>query len=161
MASGERLVLFKATDGYYQTASQVPLDIVNGQPVLDFAAGSGVSIEFVGFMPTFYNGTADWIIYLYLTMSSAVAGDLDWSCSVDRRNSGSDVTSDSFDTSVDAFNHPVPSTAGTLFIVSFIMDRAHLDDVQAGEKFIFRVERSDTDTATGDAEVHYVAIRER
>lgn len=160
MASGDLLAVWEPDENEPPSSSGATRDMVNGQPILDFAAGAvEVAIFSTVMPPGFSNG--NWTITLHLSMTTATSGDVDWDAAVDAQASGADVTADSFDTVDSDIDNTVPGTAGQMFLVSWTIERANQDAVVANNKFRVRIRRDGaTDTASGDAELHKVVIVE-
>lgn len=161
MASGDTLIVFGAFSQEPPTSNFATLDTRNSHPVLDFDDTTNESSVFTGVMPQNYGGGG---VTVYLHWShAATSGDVDWDVAFERIGDQQlDVDSDSFAAVNSADNNTVPSTAGNVDVVSVAFtDGADMDSVAAGELFRIKVTRdAASDTATGDAELHAVEIRE-
>lgn len=163
MASGDTLLIFHPFQNEAPSANFATLDLRNLHPVLDFDASTNESAVFSAIMPQHYAATTGITVYIHYSMSSATSGDVDWDVSFERvGNEQQDVDSDSFATANSVDNTTVPSTSGDVDIVNVAFtDGADMDSVAAGEKFRIKVTRdASSDTATGDAELHAVELRE-
>ena len=162
MASGDTLLLFTPLHGEPPASNPATLDLRNQHPVLDFDASTNESIVFSSVMPQAYDGGGV-TVYLHYAMSSATSGDVDWDAAFERIGDQQlDIDSDSFAAVNSVDNTTVPGTSGNVDVVSIpFTDGADMDDVAAGEGFRLKVTRdAANDTATGDAELLFVEIRE-
>jgi hypothetical protein len=103
--------------------------------------------------------------YIHYSMATATTGTIVWSGAWERiGDEQQDVDSDSFATAQAATATGVPATSGNVDILSIpFTDGAQIDSLAVGEGFRFRVSRVATatgDTVTGDAELHWVEIKE-
>ncbi|MFQ6027398.1 MAG: hypothetical protein ACE5Q6_07895, partial [Dehalococcoidia bacterium] len=99
----------------------------------------------------------------HYAMSSATSGDIDWDAAFERIGDQQlDIDSDSFAAVNSVDNTTVPGTSGFIDVVSIAFtDGADMDSVAAGEAFRLKVTRdAASDTASGDAELWAVEIRE-
>ena len=109
-----------------------------------------------------YNGgtlTAD----IAFTMASATSGGVTWcvQCEAITSNDAVDFDTASFDVCNSTSGATFPSTAGQMRVVSVTLTNA--DSAAAGDSFRVRLNRlpaDSGDTATGDAEFRWMAIRE-
>lgn len=162
MAAGDILAVFTAHQ-YEPTSSNFATpDTRNGHPVLDFDGGTNESVNFTGFMPWHYGGGGV-TAYIGYSMTSATSGDIDWDLAFERiGDSQQDIDSDGFAAVNSVDNTTVPGTSGHVDVVTIAFtDGADMDSVAAGEMFRIRVTRdAASDTATTDAELHFVILRE-
>jgi hypothetical protein len=162
MASGQTLLIFKAFENQPPSSNFATIDLRNQHPVLDFNDTTNEDAVFSGVMPQNYsNGGVT--IYIHYSMTSATSGDIDWDVAFERiGDQQQDIDSDGFATAQSVDNTTVPSTSGFVDIVSVAFTNgAQMDSVVAGEKFRIKITRDATnDTATGDAELHNIEIRE-
>jgi hypothetical protein len=96
-------------------------------------------------------------------MSTATTGNVDWDVEFELiGNEQLDVDADSFAAANSVDDTTVPGTSGFVDVVSIAFtDGADMDSVAAGDLFRIRVTRdAAADTATGDADLHAVEIRE-
>lgn len=163
MASGNTLCVFFPQDNEPPSSNYATYDVRNGHPVLDFAdSGTNESAIFTGLMPRNYSGGGV-TVYIHYAMTSAVSGDIDWDVEFERIGDGSqDIDSDGFASAQSVDNTTVPATSGHVDIVSIAFtDGAQMDSVAVGETFRIRVTRDGvSDTASGDAELRAVEIKE-
>ena len=162
MASGDTLIAFFATDNEPTSSNFATLDFRNLHPVLDFDATTNEDAVFTGLMPQRYN-SGGVTVYIHYSMTSATSGDIDWDVAFERIGDQQlDIDSDSFAAANSVDNTTVPGTSGFVDIVNVAFtDGADMDSVATGELFRIKVTRdAASDTATGDAELHAVEIRE-
>lgn len=162
MASGDTLLVFPAQANEPPSASYATFDTRNGHPVLDFDAAANEVAIFTGVMPQHYAGGGVDVI-LHVAFSSATTGDSDWDVEWELIGVGDqDLDSDGFAAANSTDNTTVPGTSGHVqqITVSFT-DGADMDSVLVGDLFRLRVTRdAASDTATGDAELLAVELRE-
>lgn len=98
---------------------------------------------------------------IYFTMTSATSGDIVWGAEIMAITPGDaiDVGSDGYDTANTA-TETIPGTAGYLDTATITLTND--DGIAAGDFVKFRVSRQDVtaDSATGDAEVISIVVRE-
>ena len=163
MASGDTLLIFTPLHNEPPATNPATLDTRNQHPVLDFDATTNESGVFSAVMPRSYAGTTGVTVYLHYAMSSATSGDVDWDVAFERiGDQQQDIDSDGFAAVNSVDNTTVPGTSGLVDIVSVAFtDGADMDSVAVGEGFRLKVTRdAASDTATGDAELRFVEIRE-
>jgi hypothetical protein len=163
MASGDTLLIFTPLHNEPPASNPATLDTRNQHPVLDFDAATNESAVFSAVMPQAYAGTTGVTVYLHYAMSSATSGDVDWDVAFERiGDQQQDIDADGFAAVNSVDNTTVPGTSGNVDIVSVAFtDGADMDSVAAGEGFRLKVTRdAASDTATGDAELRFVEIRE-
>lgn len=162
MASGDTLLIFTPLGNEPPASNGATLDTRNGHPVLDFDDTTNESAVFSAVMPQHYaaGGVTG---YVHHSMSSATSGDVDWDISFERIGDQQlDVDADSFAAVQSVDNTTVPGTSGNVDVVSIAFtDGAQMDSVAAGELFRIKITRdAASDTATGDAELHALELRE-
>lgn len=163
MASGNTLLTFLPQNNEPPTSNYATLDVRNNHPVLDFDDGTNESAVFTAVMPQHYAGTTGVTVYLHYAMTSATTGDIDWDAEFERIGDQQlDIDSDSFAAANSVDNTTVPGTSGNVDVVSIAFTNgADMDSVVAGELFRLRITRdAASDTASGDAELVAVEIRE-
>jgi len=163
MASGDTLLVFLPGHNEPPAANYATLDHRNVHPVLDFDASTNESAVFSGVMPQSYAATTGVTVYIHYSMTSATSGDIDWDVAFERIGDQQlDIDADSFAAVNSVDNTTVPGTSGNVDIVSIAFtDGADMDSVGSGEKFRIKITRDAvSDTATGDAELHAIEIRE-
>jgi len=162
MASGDTLIVFRPQDNEPLAAAYATFDTRNAHPVLDFDDSTNESAIFSAVMPRHYDGGGV-TVYLHYAMTSATSGDIDWDVSFERiGDQQQDIDSDGFAAANSVDNTTVPGTSGNVDIVNVTFtDGADMDSVAVGEGFRVLVTREATsDTATGDAELRFVEIKE-
>jgi hypothetical protein len=130
--------------------------------VLDFDDGTNESICFDSIMPQQYRG-GDIEVRIHYAMTSATSGDVDWSVKFDRVAANAlDIDSASYSTSTSSLNNTVPSTSGQIGIATIsVSSGSDMDNIVAGALYRMCITRgASADTATGDAELIAVEIRE-
>lgn len=162
MASGDTLFLFLPADNEPPASNFATLDLRNLHPVLDFDDTTNESAVFSGVMPQHYGGGGV-TVYIHYAMTSATSGDIDWDIAFERIGDQQlDIDADSFAAVNSVDNTTVPATSGNVDVVSIAFtDGADMDSVAAGEAFRLQLTRdAASDTASGDAEILAVEIRE-
>ena len=163
MASGDTLLIFTPQMNEPPSSNYATLDHRNQHPVLDFNDTTNESAVFSGVMPQNYAGTTGVTVYLHFAMSTAESGDVDWDVAFELiGDQDQDIDSDSFQTVNSVDNTTVPGTSGLVDIVSVpFTDGTDMDSVEAGDGFRIKITRdAASDTASGDAELLFVEIRE-
>lgn len=162
MASGDTLLVFTPLHNEPPSSNAASLDLRNQHPVLDFDASTNEDAVFSGVMPQHYDGGGV-TVFLHYAMSTATSGDIDWDVAFERiGDQQQDIDSDGFAAANSGDNTTAPGTSGNVDVVSVAFtDGADMDSVAAGEGFRVKVTRdAASDTATGDAELRFVEIRE-
>jgi hypothetical protein len=145
MASGDTLLIFTPLHNEPPSTNPATLDTRNQHPVLDFDATTNEDAVF------------------HYAMSSATSGDVDWDVAFERiGDQQQDIDSDGFAAVNSVDNTTVPGTSGNVDIVNVTFtDGADMDSVAVGEGFRMKITRdAASDTATGDAELRFVEIKE-
>lgn len=162
MASGDTLAIFTAADNRPPSSNFATIDTRNSHLVLDFDDTTNQSAVFEGVMPQNY-GAGGVTVYITYAMTSATSGDIDWDAAFEEIPDNTlDIDADSFATVNSTDNTTVPGTSGHTDTISIAFtDGADMDSVGAGDPFRLKVTRdAASDTATGDAELLRVEIRE-
>lgn len=159
MASGDVLCQFFPASNEPPASNYATLDMRNLHPVLDFDDATNESAVFTGVLPANYGGGGLTVRWGY-SMSSATSGDVDWDIQIERIGDQQlDVDADSFDTANSLDNTTVPGTSGNVDVLS--LGLSNIDSLAAGEQFRLKITRdAASDTASGDAELHWVEVRE-
>jgi hypothetical protein len=163
MASGDTLLIFTPLHNEPPSTNPATLDTRNQHPVLDFDASTNEDAVFSAVMPRSYAATTGITVYIHYAMSSATSGDVDWDVAFERiGDQQQDIDSDSFAAANSVDNTTVPGTSGNVDIVNVTFtDGADMDSVAVGEGFRMKITRdAASDTATGDAELRFVEIKE-
>jgi hypothetical protein len=137
-------------------------DLRNGRPVLDFDAAVAEAAIFTGVLPVSYGG-GGLTVEIGYSMTSAESATCGWTVEFERiGDSQQDTDSDSFAAAQTIAAVTVPATSGFVDVVSVnVADGANMDSLAAGEMFRIRVKRDvANDDAAGDAELHFVRVRE-
>ena len=164
MAAGDTLLIFTPQANEPPAANYATLDSRNGHLVLDFDADTDESAVFKGVMPRHYGGGGV-TVYLHYGMSTAVADGVVWTAAFERvSDSQQDIDADGF-AAAQTITDTVPGTSGHVTIAAIAFtDGAQMDSIAAGEGFRLRLTRdanhATDDTATGDAELWAVELRE-
>jgi len=162
MASGDTLLIFVPQSYEPPSSNAATPDVRNDHPVLDFDDSTNESAIFSGVLPRHYDGGGI-TVYLHWAMTSATGGDVDWDVAFERIGDGQqDIDSDGFAAVNSADDNTVPGTCGHVEITSVAFtDGVDMDSIAAGEGFRMKVTRDAvSDTATGDAELRFVEIKE-
>lgn len=162
MATGDSLLVFRPQDSEPLTSNSATFDTRNSHPALDFDDTTNESAVFRAVMPQHYDAGGV-TVYLHYAMTTAESGDIDWDVAFERiGDQQQDIDSDSFAAVNSVDNTTVPATSGNVDIVSVAFtDGVDMDSVAAGELFRLKVTRDAvSDTASGDAELVAVEIRE-
>jgi hypothetical protein len=165
LASGNTLVIWGPSANEPPTSNYATLDTRNAHLVLDFDDTTDETAVFSAIMPRNY-ATGGVTLYIHYSMTSDTANKVRWEASFERVGDGQqDTDSDSFATAQAVNVAAVPGTSGHVDIVTIAFtEGAQMDSVAVGEKFRLKVQRkpSDTtnDTATGDAELHWLELKE-
>ena len=158
MASGDTLLFFTPRSNHPPATNPATPDERGGVAVLDFDASTNEEATFIGVMPQHYAG-GGLTVHLQWAMTSATTGDVDWDIKLQRHT---DILGDSYAAAQSSDNNTVPGTAGDVDTTSIAFTSgAQMDSVVAGDVFRMSVIRdASSDTATGDAELISVEIRE-
>jgi hypothetical protein len=162
MASGDTLLILTPHSFILPTGDPAAYSSRNGHPCLAYDDTTNEYAIASELMPQHYGGGGV-TAYIHYSMASATSGDVDWDVEFERIGDQQlDIDSDSFAAANSVDNTTVPGTAGNVDVVSVAFtDGADMDSVATGEAFRLRLSRdASSDTATGDAEVHRVEIRE-
>ena len=162
MASGDTLLIFVPQQNEPPTGNAATFDLRNQHPVLDFDDTTNESSVWSAVMPRSYSGGGI-TVYIHYAMTSATSGDIDWDCAVERiGDQQQDLDLDGFASAQSVDNTTVPGTSGNVDIVNITFsDGAQMDSVAVGEGFRIKITRDAvSDTATGDAELRFIEIKE-
>lgn len=162
MASSDTLVVLTPLHNEPPSSDFATLDTRNGHPVLDFDASTNEDAVFSFILPENYDGGGLTVDIGY-SMSSATSGNVDWDAAIERiGDQQQDVDSDGFAAANSVDNTTVPGTSGNVDVVTITFtDGADMDFLAAGELGRIKITRdAANDTASGDAELHFVHIKE-
>jgi len=154
--------VFVAANSVIVDSDCATLDTRNNYIVLDFDDSTNESICFDSVMPQQYRG-GNIEVRIHYAMTSATSGDVDWSVKFDRvAVSDLDIDSASYSGSTEKVNNTVPSTSGQIGIATIpVSSGGEMDNIVAGDLYRMCITRgASADTATGDAELIAVEIRE-
>ena len=162
MASGSTLVVFTPNGAEFPASNYATLDVRNNHPCLDFDTTTAETVYFTGVMPQSYSDATGITVYVHWAAASATSGTIGWLVALERNGDGQSITSDSFASDQTITAATVPGTAGILDVTSVAITKgANMDSVVAGDMFRLQIQRDvSNDTASGDAEVYAVEIRE-
>jgi hypothetical protein len=162
MATGETLIIFTPLANEPPTSNAATLDQRNNRPVLDFDDTNNESAVFSGVMPASYGGSG-LLVYLHFAMTSATTGVVNWEVAFERvGDRGQDLDLDGFAAGVQSANNSVPSSNGLVAVATVAVAAQDTDNIAAGDTFRMKVTRdAGTDTASGDAELLAVELREK
>ena len=163
MASGDTLLRFHSYDNEPTSSNSAVLVTRNAHPVLAFDDTTAEYAVFSDVIPQNYSGVTGVTVYIHYAMATATSGDIDWDVSFERVGEGQiDIDSDGFAAVNSVDGTSVPATSGHIDIVSVAFtDGADMDSVASGEGFRMKISRGvPDDTATGDAQLRWVEIRE-
>jgi len=162
MASGDTLLIFRPQDNTPPPTNYATFDARNNHPVLDYDDTTNESAVFDFVLPRNYAG-GGLTVYLHYAMTSAISGDIDWDVAIERIGDQQlDIDADSFAAVNSVDNTTVPATSGLVDIVAITFtDGADMDSLAVGESGRLKVTRdAASDTATGDAELIAVEVKE-
>lgn len=162
MASGDTLLILTPHSFVLPSSNPAAYSSRNGHPCLAYDDTTNEDAIASELMPQHYGG-GGLTIYIHYSMASATSGDVDWDIALERIGDQQlDIDADSFAAVNSVDNTTVPGTSGYVDIVSITFtDGADMDSIAVGEAFRLKLTRdAASDTATGDAEVHRVEIRE-
>lgn len=166
MASGNTLCVFGPYDNEPPSTNYATLDLRNGHPCLDFDATTQETAIFSRIMPQHYAG-GNLVVYVKYKATSATTGTIGWDATFERKDDnaggGQDTDSDGFATAQTITAATVPGTSGIIAqsSVTCTAGATGTDSIAAGNTFRLRIRRDvANDTATGDAELDAVEIRE-
>jgi hypothetical protein len=160
--SGKPFIAFRPYDNEPPTSNYATLDTRNGHPCLDFDTTTQEAAYFSSVMPTGYAG-GNLIVTVYVSLTSATSGTVGFDAAFERIDASTlDIDADSFATAQTITATTVPGTSGQLLALSVTVTAgAATDSIAASEMFRLRLRRDvANDTATGDAEVLSVTVRE-
>jgi hypothetical protein len=143
--------------------SYATLDTRNSHPVLDFDSDTDEYICFTDALPERYTGNGI-TVEIHYAMTSATSNDVVWVVAFENlADETQDIDSNGF-ASDQTVTQTVSTTCGQVKRATLTFtDGAQIDNTDSGDLFRFRLGRdadNASDTATGDAEVLFVAIKE-
>lgn len=162
MSSGNTLCVFGAADNVPPTGNNAAFAFRNNHPVLAFDTTTQEEAYFTDVMPRHYAGGGI-TVYLHWTAASATTGTIGWLIAIERMSdAATDLDADSFASDQTVVAATVSGTSGVVTVTNVaITSGANMDSLAVGEAFRIRVRRDvANDTATGDAELHAIEIKE-
>lgn len=162
MASGSTLLAFGARVGIPAASNGAQFSMRNNHLVLAFDTATQETAYFIGLLPRNY-ASGGLTVYLHWAAASATSGTIGWDVAFERMSDGStDLNSDSFASAQTVTAATVPGTPGIVSVTNVaVTDGANIDGLTAGDSFRLRVRRDvANDTASGDAELHFIEIKE-
>ena len=161
MASGNTLVTLYPADNEPPSSNYATLDARNGHPVLDFDDTTQEAAIWSFVLPRTYAGGGI-TVYVGSSATSATSGTIGWTVEIERVGTAQDTDSDSFASAATITAATVSGTSGIVTTSNVgITDGANIDSIAVGELCRIRVKRDvSNDNAAGDAELHFVEIKE-
>ena len=158
-AGTKTLARFNASDNNPPASSFATLDTRNSVLVLDYDDATVESAVFVNQIPEGADLTSGISVRLYWMATSATTGNVRWRAEFEA--DGTDLDSDSFDTSTEATG-AANGTSGIETLTTFTCTT--IDSLAAGDRFRLRISRvgndGTNDTMSGDAELVAVELRQ-
>ena len=162
MASGDTLLTFTPLANQPPASTYATFDTRNGHVVLDFDASADEVAVFGDVLPRHYAGGGVTVTLVWMA-TTATSGNVVWSVAIERGDTATDLDTDSFATANTA-TAAAPATSGApAYTTIAFTNGAQMDSLAVGEAFRLKVQRtgsSGSDTATGDAELLAVEIKE-
>lgn len=165
MASGDTLAIFTPQMNEPPATNFMTLDTRNGHLVLDADDTTDEAAVFKGILPRNYAG-GGLTVYIHYAMTSATTNAVGWQVAFERvSDDQQDIDSDGF-AAVQSVSDTVGGTTGFVSIVSIAFTAgAQIDSIAVGEGFRLKINRDAdgsavTDSATGDAEVWAIELKE-
>lgn len=157
-------ICFKPIDNEPPSSNFASLDTRNNHPVLNFDTTTQEAAIFSDVLPVAYAG-GGLTVDVYFAAASATSGTIGWDVAFERIDASSlDIDADSFGTAKTITAATVPGTSGQILKTSATFATGSPDDMDnlaAGEAFRLRIRRDvANDTATGDAQILRVVVRE-
>ena len=166
MASGETLLIFTPSMNEPPGTNPATPDRRNYHDVLDFDASTDEEAVFKAVLPRNYSGGGV-TVYVHYSMSSDSTNNVVWQGAFERIGDGiQDVDADGFAAFQSTGAVAVPTNLGNVGIDTITFTNgAQMDSIAVGELIRFKLRRdaddtSATDSASGDAELHAIEIKE-
>jgi hypothetical protein len=163
MASGNTLAAFPPAAYEPPAANYATLNVRNQHPVLEFDTTTQETAIWSGVMPQHYAG-GNIVVHVRWAAASATSGTIGWDATLERVDAGTlDTDADSFATAQTITAATVSGTSGVTSVTSVTCTAGATgtDSVAAGDLFRVRIRRDvANDTATGDAQLFSVELRE-
>lgn len=163
MATGNSLAEFLGGYGEPPSSNYATFDVRNGRPVADYDAGTIETLHFTGVVPSQYAGGGVTVELTWMA-TSATSGDVVWGVSWEELDANNnDLDSDTFGAETTGAG-TANGTSGKTTKTSLNISHANMGSPAAGDAFRLKVRRVATDggdTATGDAELLTVHVKEQ
>lgn len=163
MASGDTLAVLLPQAYEPPATNYATLNVRNQRPVLEFDTTTQETAIWSSRMPRNYGG-GNITVNVTWAAATATTGTIGWDATFERTDAGTlDVDADSFATAQTITAATVSGTSGVTSTtgVTATAGSTGTDSVAAGEVFRLRVRRDvANDTATGDAQILAVEVRE-
>ena len=161
MASGNTLVTLYPSGNEPPATDYATYDTRNAHPVLDFDTTTAESAVWSFVLPQHYAGGGI-TVYVGWSATSATTGTVGWTVEFERVGTALDVDADSFATAQTITAATVSGTSGILIVTNVaVTDGANMDSIAVGELCRIRIKRDvANDDAAGDAELHFVHLKE-
>lgn len=154
------VICFNALANEPPTSNYATLDSRNNHPILDFDTTTQETAIFSGVVPNSYDNSSGFTVDVFAALTSATSGTLGWDVAFESLAT-QDMDSDGFATAKTITATAVPGTSGQLLKLSVALSHSEIDGLTAGTAFRLRVRRDvANDTATGDAELRMVVVRQ-
>lgn len=171
MASGDTLLVLNPLHATPPAANNATLDTIAGGstpaeaiPCIDFDASSSEYMDFANLvMPQNYGDGGLTIVVIY-SMASATANQVRWEIALRAIEDDAEDQDTSHSYVFNGVSDTVPSAVGEISAPTITFtDGADMDNVDAGDLFHLRIYRDHDhadDTATGDAQLQAIHIKE-
>lgn len=163
MASGDTLAILLPQAYEPPATNYATLDVRNQHPVLEFDTATQEGAVWTGKMPQHYGG-GNIVARVTWMADTATTGTIGWDSTLEIIDAGTlDTDADSFATAQTITAATVSGTSGVTSetTVTHTAGAAGTDSIVAGSPFRYRLRRDvANDTATGDAQVLVVELRE-
>lgn len=158
--AGKFVLCFGVLSNEPPASNYATLDTRNNHPVLDFDTTTQEAAIFSGEIPERYDNSSGITVSVFAALTSATSGTLGWDVAFESLAS-QDIDSDGFATAKTITAATVPATSGQLLKGSVVFSNSEIDGLTAGDPFRIRIRRDvANDTATGDAELYKVIVRQ-
>lgn len=160
--SGQTLLVFRPGQNEPPATNYALYGVRNGHPYLAFDTTTQWAAIFSSILPREYTGGGLTVV-THTMMASATSGTVGYTVDFERMDDSSlDLDADSFGSTSTITAATVPGTSGQTLLQSVnVATGATMDSLVAGEQFRLRIRRDvANDTATGDAQLVLIEIRE-
>lgn len=163
MAAGNTLAIWTPPANGYPATNYPQLVTRNLRPILAFDTTTQETCYFEGVMPQNYAG-GNLTVYVTWSAATATTGTIGWDVTWEYVSDGTlDTDADGFATAQTITAATVSGTAGITSTTNVVCTAGSTgtDSLVAGGLFRLRIRRDvANDTATGDADLHSVEVRE-